>query len=105
MAFLGFFLKSIFLIALLVAVFLVGIILYLYMRVKNMARSFNGAAGARQKDSSATQQRASQKRRSEEYDDGVTVEEELYDRRSSSEVKRKIFSKDEGEYVDFEEEK
>ena len=103
MAFLGFFLKSIFLIALLVAVFLVGIILYL--RVKNMARSFNGAAGTRQKDSSATQQRASQKRRSEEYDDGVTVEEELYDRRSSSEAKRKIFSKDEGEYVDFEEEK
>ena len=47
----------------------------------------------------------STKRRSAEYDDGVVVEEELYDERSPRQANRKIFAKDEGEYVEFEEEK
>lgn len=101
-----------------VAVFLVGIVIYLYLRVKHITRSFHSGAGtgasgfgASGKASSASggassaSSGASSKRRSEPYDDGVVVEEELYDQRSQSEKRRKIFAKDEGEYVDYEEEK
>ena len=41
MVFVGLFLKSIFLILLLSAFFFIGIILYLYVRVKKMAKTFN----------------------------------------------------------------
>lgn len=113
MAILGFFLKSLFLVGIFVGLFLIGIVIYLYMRVKHIAHSFrqatgagmsgaaNGNADAHQKTSAGS----TSKRRSDTYDDGVVVEEELYDNRSHSEANRKIFAKDEGEYVDYEEEK
>ena len=41
MVFVGLFLKSIFLILLLSAFFFIGIILYLYVRVKKMTKTFN----------------------------------------------------------------
>ena len=88
-----------------IAVFLIGIISFLYLRVKRMTKQFrNGTnhTNRRQQQSSAA---GSTKRRSAEYDDGVVVEEELYDERSPRQANRKIFAKDEGEYVDFEEEK
>ena len=108
MSFIGLFLKSIFIMVLMIAVFLIGIISFIYLRVKRMTKQFhNGSANTnrtnhRQQQSSAT---GSTKRRSAEYDDGVVVEEELYDERSPRQANRKIFAKDEGEYVDFEEEK
>lgn len=86
-----------------VAIFLIGIVSFIYLRVKRMTKQFrNGSANAnrRQQQSSAA---GSTKRRSAEYDDGVVVEEELYDERSPRQANRKIFAKDEGEYVDFEE--
>ena len=64
MVFVGLFLKSIFLILLLSAFFFIGIILYLYVRAKQMTKTFN------------------------------------YKRTNDG----KFFGKDEGEYVDFEEE-
>lgn len=93
-----------------IAVFLIGIISFLYLRVKRMTKQFRNGSNANrtnrtnrhQQQSSAT---GSTKRRSAEYDDGVVVEEELYDERSPHQANRKIFAKDEGEYVDFEEEK
>ena len=89
-----------------VAIFLIGIVSFIYLRVKRMTKQFrNGNANGtnrRQQQSSAA---GSTKRRSAEYDDGVVVEEELYDERSPRQANRKIFAKDEGEYVDFEEEK
>ena len=88
-----------------VAIFLIGIVSFIYLRVKRMTKQFrNGTnhTNRRQQQSSAA---GSTKRRSAEYDDGVVVEEELYDERSPRQVNRKIFAKDEGEYVDFEEEK
>jgi len=105
MTFIGLFLKSIFIMVLMVAIFLIGIVSFIYLRVKRMTKQFrNGTnhTNHRQQQSSAA---GSTKRRSAEYDDGVVVEEELYDERSPRQANRKIFAKDEGEYVDFEEEK
>lgn len=105
MTFIGLFLKSIFIMVLMVAIFLIGIVSFIYLRVKRMTKQFrNGTnhTNRRQQQSSAA---GSTKRRSTEYDDGVVVEEELYDERSPRQANRKIFAKDEGEYVDFEEEK
>lgn len=105
MTFIGLFLKSIFIMVLMVAIFLIGIVSFIYLRVKRMTKQFrNGTnhTNRRQQQSSAA---GRTKRRSAEYDDGVVVEEELYDERSPRQANRKIFAKDEGEYVDFEEEK
>lgn len=105
MTFIGLFLKSIFIMVLMVAIFLIGIVSFIYLRVKRMTKQFrNGTnhTNRRQQQSSAA---GSTKRRSAEYDDGVVVEEELYDERSPRQANRKIFAKDEGEYVEFEEEK
>lgn len=103
MTFIGLFLKSIFIMVLMVAIFLIGIVSFIYLRVKRMTKQFrNGTnhTNRRQQQSSAA---GSTKRRSAQYDDGVVVEEELYDERSPRQVNRKIFAKDESEYVDFEE--
>lgn len=105
MTFIGLFLKSIFIMVLMVAIFLIGIVSFIYLRVKRMTKQFrNGTnhTNRRQQQSSAA---GNTKRRSAQYDDGVVVEEELYDERSPRQANRKIFAKDEGEYVDFEEEK
>ena len=84
-----------------IAVFLIGIISFLYLRVKRMTKQFrNGTNANANRNNSRRQQR-----RSAEYDDGVVVEEELYDERSPRQANRKIFAKNEGEYVEFEEEK
>lgn len=105
MTFIGLFLKSIFIMVLMVAIFLIGIVSFIYLRVKRMTKQFHNGTNhtnRRQQQNSAA---GSTKRRSAEYDDGVVVEEELYDERSPRQANRKIFAKDEGEYVDFEEEK
>lgn len=105
MTFIGLFLKSIFIMVLMVAIFLIGIVSFIYLRVKRMTKQFRNSTNhtnRRQQQSSAA---GSTKRRSAEYDDGIVVEEELYDERSPRQANRKIFAKDEGEYVDFEEEK
>lgn len=102
MTFIGLFLKSIFIMVLMVAIFLIGIVSFIYLRVKRMTKQFRNGTNRRQQQTSAA---GSTKRRSAQYDDGVVVEEELYDERSPRQANRKIFAKDEGEYVDFEEEK
>ena len=84
-----------------VAIFLIGIVSFIYLRVKRMTKQFRNGTNRRQQQQNSTA--GSTKRRSTEYDDGVVVEEELYDERSPRQANRKIFAKDEGEYVDFEE--
>lgn len=116
MAVIGGLIKGIFTIILLVAVFLIGIISFIFLRVRRMTKTFRDGMGAANNKGAANGNRNGKhsqqnttsntnKRRSAEYDDGVVVEEELYDNRSRSEANRKIFAKDEGEYVDYEEEK
>lgn len=131
MAIIGLFLKSIFLVAIMVAVFIIGVIIYLYLRVRRVARTFTsarpetsgsrasasgGRASSASRGSSTASGRssASSGGRGSSYggssssqqnmnDSGSFVNEELYDQRSDIEINRKIFSKDEGEYVEFEE--
>lgn len=109
MTFIGLFLKSIFIMVLMVAIFLIGIVSFIYLRVKRMTKQFRNGNANRTNGTNRRQQQSSAagstKRRSAEYDDGVVVEEELYDERSPRQANRKIFAKDEGEYVDFEDEK
>lgn len=107
MIFVDLFLKSIFLVVLLTAIFLVGIVAYFYVRVRRMARDLHRAAGQ-----SATGAGRGHHARSAAHGTAGTasggsapVDEQLYDERPESARQRKIFAKDEGEYVDFEEEK
>lgn len=105
MTFIGLFLKSIFIMVLMVAIFLIGIVSFIYLCVKRMTKQFRNGTNHTNRRQQQTSAAGSTKRRSAEYDDGVIVEEELYDERSPRQANRKIFAKDEGEYVDFEEEK
>lgn len=115
MAIFGLLLKSIFLVALMVAVLIIGVVIYLYMRVKRVARTFAsagqqaaGTAGQRRRTNGGASQESSSSGRNSasagRADSASFAGEELYDERSAHEINRKIFSKDEGEYVDFEEE-
>ena len=88
-----------------VAIFLIGIVSFIYLRVKRMTKQFRNGTNHTNRRQQQTSAAGSTKRRSAEYDDGVIMEEELYDERSPRQANRKIFAKDEGEYVDFEEEK
>lgn len=78
----------------------IGIAAYLMLKVRHIVDRFSNSGfsygGEQQRKAEGT------KRRSAEYDDGVVVEEELYDERSPREAEKKIFPKDEGEYVDYE---
>ncbi|WP_308243370.1 DUF4834 family protein [uncultured Prevotella sp.] len=108
MAIFGLFLKSIFLVAIMVAVFIVGVVIYLYLRVRRVARTFTSArqgASSRRSSASSASSSGSGSYSSQQNtkDSGSFVNEELYDQRTDSEINRKIFSKDEGEYVEFEE--
>lgn len=105
MTFIGLFLKSIFIMVLMVAIFLIGIVSFIYLRVKRMTKQFRNGTNHTNRRQQQTSAAGSTKRRSAEYDDGVIVEEELYDERSPRQANRKIFAKDEGEYVDFVQEK
>lgn len=99
MAVLGLFLKYIFLIAIMVAIFVIGTIAYFMHRVRSMAQQFSGTQNKNNRQSRQSQHTA------EHTEESVQFDEELYDSRSSRQANRKIFSKNEGEYVDFEEEK
>ncbi len=108
MAIFGLFLKSIFLVAIMVAVFIIGVVIYLYLRVRRVARTFTSArqgASSRRSSASSASSSGSGSYSSQQNtkDSGSFVNEELYDQRTDSEINRKIFSKDEGEYVEFEE--
>lgn len=99
MAVLGLFLKYIFLIAIMVAIFVIGTIAYFMHRVRSMAQQFSGTQNKNNRQSRQSQHTA------KHTEESVQFDEELYDSRSSRQANRKIFSKNEGEYVDFEEEK
>lgn len=117
MVFVGLFLKSIFIVIMLCAFFFIGIMIYLYMKVKRVARHF-GATGAQQHagagprggahaDGAQAQSRRTQRPGTSNDngpDGGTAAYAEIYDPRPADEANRKIISKDEGEYVDFVEE-
>lgn len=114
MVFVGLLLKSIFIVIMLCAFFIIGIMVYLYMKVKRVARHFNtaqsGQKGADKQSKANAQAHATDRQsrtsgtRNTDNRSAETTYEEIYDSRSESIANRKIISKDEGEYVDFVEE-
>jgi len=87
------FLRIIFYLFLSALIFIGLIIFVLYRRVKNVTNMFN-----KQRQNAQRQERG---RTTYRADNGETI----VDYRNPQETGRKIFTKDEGEYVDYEEEK
>lgn len=86
-----------FLFLILLAIFIVvGIVAYkIYRTVHSVKKQFNSFKGKEDKNTAGRQQ----------YSRTSMEDEIIIDRRTPDEMNRKIFSKSEGEYVDYEEEK
>ena len=99
MGFIGLLLKSLFLTGLFIAVFLIVMVAYFMIKIRNMKRAFGQNMHSKWQNYNTrnTSQHSNNTGQS-------TQAEEVYDSRPSQEASRKIFAKDEGEYVEFEEE-
>lgn len=82
-------------------IFLVGgfTVFKFLFRVKQMSKQFGANGGYQQQQRS---QRRSQQR-AQQRTNNVSADETLYDSRSTEDRNKKIFAKEEGEYVDYEE--
>lgn len=82
-------------------IFLVGgfTVFKFMLRVKQMSKQFGANGGFQQQQRS--QQRSQQ--RAQRRPNAASADETLYDSRSSEDRNKKIFAKEEGEYVDYEE--
>lgn len=82
-------------------IFLVGgfTVFKFLFRVKQMSKQFGANGGFQQQQRS--RQRAQQ--RSQQRTNATSADETLYDSRSTEDRNKKIFAKEEGEYVDYEE--
>lgn len=78
-------------------IFLVGgfTVFKFLFRVKQMSKQFGANGGFQQ------QQRSQQ--RSQQRTNATSADETLYDSRSTEDRNKKIFAKEDGEYVDYEE--
>ena len=76
-------------------------------RVKQMSKQYgaNGGFQQQQRSRHRSQQRAQQRsqQRAQQRTNAASADEMLYDSRSSEDRNKKIFAKEEGEYVDYEE--
>lgn len=82
-------------------IFLVGgfTVFKFMLRVKQMSKQYGANGGFQQQQRS--QQRSQQ--RAQRRPNAASADETLYDSRSSEDRNKKIFAKEEGEYVDYEE--
>lgn len=82
-------------------IFLVGgfTVFKFLFRVKQMSKQFGANGGYQQQQRS---QRRSQQR-AQQRSNAASADETLYDSRSTEDRNKKIFAKEEGEYVDYEE--
>lgn len=82
-------------------IFLVGgfTVFKFLFRVKQMSKQFGANGGFQQQQRS--QHRSQQ--RSQQRTNATSADETLYDSRSTEDRNKKIFAKEEGEYVDYEE--
>lgn len=82
-------------------IFLVGgfTVFKFLFRVKQMSKQFGANGGYQQQQRS---QRRSQQR-AQQRTNNASADETLYDSRSTEDRNKKIFAKEEGEYVDYEE--
>lgn len=103
--------KYLFIVFILVAFFVIGVVAYFLHRVRNAARRFanggmGGQGGMNKSSSSSSTSSSANNNGSVGNAAGSSrpVSGDIYDSRSPREANRKIFAKDEGEYVDFVEE-
>lgn len=103
--------KYLFIVFILVAFFVIGVVAYFLYRVRNAARRFanggmGGQGGMNKSSSSSSTSSSANNSGSAGNAAGSSrpVSGDIYDSRSPREANRKIFAKDEGEYVDFVEE-
>lgn len=103
--------KYLFIVFILVAFFVIGVVAYFLNRVRNAARRFanggmGGQGGMNKSSSSSSTSSSANNSGSAGNAAGSSrpVSGDIYDSRSPREANRKIFAKDEGEYVDFVEE-
>ena len=106
--------KYLFIVFILVAFFVIGVVAYFLHRVRNAARRFaNGGMGDGRSSAANNGTYGSASSSSSANNTGSNgnaagssrpVSGDIYDSRSPREANRKIFAKDEGEYVDFVEE-
>lgn len=103
--------KYLFIVFILVAFFVIGVVAYFLHRVRNAARRFanggmGGQGGMHKSSSSSSTSSSANNNGSAGNAAGSSrpVSGDIYDSRSPREANRKIFAKDEGEYVDFVEE-
>lgn len=103
--------KYLFIVFILVAFFVIGVVAYFLHRVRNAARRFanggmGGQGGMNKSSSSSSTSSSANNTGSNGNAAGSSrpVSGDIYDSRSPREANRKIFAKDEGEYVDFVEE-
>ncbi len=97
------FLHFIFMVFLFAVIMVLVIAFTIYRRLHGMARKFQeqmGGFGSEQQESRERRSASGQRRR----DYSQSCNETIIDERSPEEANRKIFPKDEGEYVDFKEE-
>ena len=82
-------------------IFLVGgfTVFKFLFRVKQMSKQFGANGGFQQQQRS--QQRSQQ--RAQQRTNATSADETLYDSRSTEDQNKKIFAKEDGEYVDYEE--
>lgn len=82
-------------------IFLVGgfTVFKFLFRVKQMSKQFGANGGFQQQQRS--QQRSQQ--RAQRRPNATSADETLYDSRSTEDRNKKIFAKEDGEYVDYEE--
>ena len=82
-------------------IFLVGVftVFKFLFRVKQMSKQFGANGGFQQQQRS--QQRSQQ--RAQQRTNATSADETLYDSRSTEDRNKKIFAKEDGEYVDYEE--
>lgn len=82
-------------------IFLVGgfTVFKFLFRVKQMSKQFGANGGYQQQQRS--QQRSQQ--RAQQRTNATSADETLYDSRSTEDRNKKIFAKEEGEYIDYEE--
>lgn len=90
-------------------IFLVGgfTVFKFLFRVKQMSKQFgaNGGFQQQQRSQHRSQQRAQQRsqQRAQQRTNAASADEMLYDSRSTEDRNKKIFAKEDGEYVDYEE--
>lgn len=91
----------IFIILPILIIFLVGgfTVFKFLFRVKQMSKQFGANGGYQQQQRS---QRRSQQR-AQQRTNNASADETLYDSRSTEDRNKKIFAKEDGEYVDYEE--